>query len=278
MKKLNFYYLDLKFIRNLTRVDDNVMSISPQRGKENRPFVGIIVLVNGRNYCIPLTSPKYKFMNMKSQVDFIKIFDESKIDENGTFKLIGVLNINNMIPVDDSVIRIIDLTIHNDDSKDIKNHKELMQKQLKWCREHTETIINRANKVYNKVVNEPDKNKNLVRRSSKFLELEKVIDNMIVKTTPTKNDPESLKIVSTLPGMSQVIFERGLRKGEAKGKQKALIKKICCKLRKLKSVEEIADELEEDYSRVKVICDTAMNFAPDYDEEKVINAVLEPIK
>ncbi len=84
--------------------------------------------------------------------------------------------------------------------------------------------------------------------------------------------------MSTLPGMSQVIFERGVRKGEAKGKQKALIKKICCKLRKLKSVEQIADELEEDYSRVKVICDTAMNFAPDYDEEKVINAVLEPVE
>ena len=77
------------------------MSISPQRGKQNSPFVGVVVLMNGRKYCIPLTSPKDKFKNKKSQVDFIKVFDEERRDENGQFKLIGVLNINNMIPVDD---------------------------------------------------------------------------------------------------------------------------------------------------------------------------------
>lgn len=57
MEKLDLYYIDLKYIRNLSNADDNVMSISPQRGKENRPFVGVIVLVNGMEYCIPLTSP-----------------------------------------------------------------------------------------------------------------------------------------------------------------------------------------------------------------------------
>lgn len=66
MKKLDLYYIDLKYIRDLSHTDDNVMSISPQRGKQNRPFVGVVVLMNGRNYCIPLTSPKDKFKNKKS--------------------------------------------------------------------------------------------------------------------------------------------------------------------------------------------------------------------
>ena len=74
MDILNFYYIDLKYIRNLSRADDNVMSVSPQVGKENRPFLGIIILIGGQKYCIPLTSPKKKFENMKSQIDFIKIF------------------------------------------------------------------------------------------------------------------------------------------------------------------------------------------------------------
>ena len=74
MEKLDLYYIDLKYIRNLSNADDNVMSISPQRGKENRPFVGVIVLVNGAEYCIPLTSPKDKFRTKKSRIDFIKIF------------------------------------------------------------------------------------------------------------------------------------------------------------------------------------------------------------
>lgn len=51
------------------------MSILPQRGKENRPFVGVVVLMNGVEYCIPLTSPKEKFKTKKSQLDFIKIKD-----------------------------------------------------------------------------------------------------------------------------------------------------------------------------------------------------------
>ena len=92
MKKLDLYYIDLKYIRDLSHTDDNVMSISPQREKQNRPFVGVVVLMNGRKYCIPLTSPKDKFKNKKSQVDFIKVFDEERRDENGQFKLIGVLN------------------------------------------------------------------------------------------------------------------------------------------------------------------------------------------
>jgi protein AbiQ len=75
MKKLDFYYIDLKYIRDLSRKDDNVMSISPQRGKQNRPFVGVVVMTNERKYCIPLTSPKDKFKNRKSQVDFIKVYD-----------------------------------------------------------------------------------------------------------------------------------------------------------------------------------------------------------
>lgn len=77
MDILNFYYIDLKYIRNLARADDNVMSVSPQLNKEKRPFLGIIVLIDGQKYCIPLTSPKKKFENMKSQIDFIKIFDHN---------------------------------------------------------------------------------------------------------------------------------------------------------------------------------------------------------
>ena len=49
MKVLNFYYIDLKYIRDLSNVDDNVLSISPQRGKQNRPFVGVLLLLNGKN-------------------------------------------------------------------------------------------------------------------------------------------------------------------------------------------------------------------------------------
>ena len=38
-KRLNLYLIDMKYIRNLAKTDDHVMSVSPQTGKETRPFV-----------------------------------------------------------------------------------------------------------------------------------------------------------------------------------------------------------------------------------------------
>lgn len=38
-KRLNLYLIDMKYIRNLAKADDHVMSVSPQAGKETRPFV-----------------------------------------------------------------------------------------------------------------------------------------------------------------------------------------------------------------------------------------------
>ena len=60
--------------------------------------------------------------------------------------------------------------------------------------------------------------------------------------------------------------------GREEGRYFHLISQICRKLRKGKTVEQIADELEEDEARVKAICDAAEEFAPDYDEEKVMTA------
>ena len=77
-----------------------------------------------------------------------------------------------MIPVTDVVITKIDLAIHKNDTLEVKRSKTLMQKQLAWCRDHVDVITNRAQKVYDLVVNTPDKNKNLTKRSSKFKALE----------------------------------------------------------------------------------------------------------
>ena len=71
-QRLNFYSIDLKYVRNLSQKDSNVMSTSPQIHKSNRPFVGVIVLVNDRMYCVPLTSPKEKFENKKNSIDICK--------------------------------------------------------------------------------------------------------------------------------------------------------------------------------------------------------------
>ncbi|MBR1571721.1 MAG: type III toxin-antitoxin system ToxN/AbiQ family toxin [Lachnospiraceae bacterium] len=71
--------------------------------------------------------------------------------------------------------------IRDDDKPADKAAKQLMQKQIKWCRKHVDIIENRANKVYDMVVNHPDKNRNLVKRSSKFDKLETLLDKLLNK-------------------------------------------------------------------------------------------------
>ena len=82
--RLNLYLIDMKYVRNLAKADDHVMSVSPQTGKETRPFVGVVVICGKEKYCIPLSSPKPKHSSMKNDVDFTRIMDGER--------LIGVLN------------------------------------------------------------------------------------------------------------------------------------------------------------------------------------------
>lgn len=42
-KRFKLYNVNIKYIRNLHNVDDNVPSVSPQIGKQARPFLGIVV-------------------------------------------------------------------------------------------------------------------------------------------------------------------------------------------------------------------------------------------
>ncbi len=67
--------------------------------------------------------------------------------------------------------------------------------------------------------------------------------------------------------------EEGREEGRKEGKTDLLISLVCKKLRKGKSIPQIADELEADEIRIQAICQEAEKFAPDYDEEKVLKAV-----
>lgn len=169
-ERLNLYIVDMKYVRDLAKKDDNVMSVSPQENKENRPFVGIVIVCKERKYCIPLSSPKDKHKTMKNDIDFTKIYD-------GDY-LIGVLNFNNMIPVDDRYAKILDLRISKKDSVPVIYYKKICLKQLKWCREHHDAICKKANKLYKMIISKKA-NYHLKKRCCDFRKLEKLLDNKI---------------------------------------------------------------------------------------------------
>lgn len=58
---LNFYTVKMKYVRNLMNIDHkNIMSVSSQYMKNKRIFVGIIIMVDEHQYCIPLSSIEEK--------------------------------------------------------------------------------------------------------------------------------------------------------------------------------------------------------------------------
>lgn len=144
-KRFKLYHVNIKYIRNLHKIDDNVPSVSPQIGKHNRPFLGIIVLINGSKFCIPLTSNSDKknknFESMCENITFRKI-----CDKNG--KVLAALNLNNMIPIKEEYVTEIDLKVRADDTPKILRWKKLCTKELDWCQTHQDEIEPLANELY----------------------------------------------------------------------------------------------------------------------------------
>ncbi|MCR4837775.1 MAG: type III toxin-antitoxin system ToxN/AbiQ family toxin, partial [Eubacterium sp.] len=116
----------------------------------------------------PLSSPKEKHSTMKNSVDFHRI-----LDANG--KIIGVLDLNNMIPVRSDTIQKIDIRITPKDSPAEKHYKNLIRDQLTFCQKNQDIIIAKANKLYN-MVNKKNASGPLKRRCLKWKELELVLE------------------------------------------------------------------------------------------------------
>lgn len=141
---LDVYRIDMKYIRNLHNIDDRVLSVSPQTGKDERPFLGVMVICNEHKYCVPLSKPKIKHAKMRDKIDFKKIIYQGE--------LLGVLNFNLMVPVEDILIKKIDTKIRKHDNEEVRIKKELLRKEWKWCNEHARDLTNTANVLYLKYV------------------------------------------------------------------------------------------------------------------------------
>ena len=166
-EKLQLYSMDMKYVRDLHNADDRVQSVSPQIHKSNRPFVGIVVVFESHMYCIPLDHPKEKHYKIKNDVDFTRIFDGDRI--------IGVLNFNNMIPVDETVVKKLDVKVSNKDNDSEKADKKLCAKELDWIQKNQEAIVKKANKLY-RMITTAEANDLLRRRCVDFKKLESVLE------------------------------------------------------------------------------------------------------
>ena len=126
---IRLIYVDSKYIKYLYNFDNKVMYNKGQK----RPYIGILFEVKGHKYYAPLTHPKPKFLSMKNTEDFMRI-------KGGE---LGAINFNNMIPVRDEAVSIINVSEVTD-----WKYKLLLINQLQFFDEFDTEIVNRATKLY----------------------------------------------------------------------------------------------------------------------------------
>ena len=88
--------------------------------------------------------------------------------------------------------------------------------------------------------------------------------------------------VNNMCNLGEALYERaekkgielGIEQGLERGTTQTLISMITRKMKKGKTAMEIAEDLDEELSRIQPIYDVAGNFEPDYDVDAIYNALL----
>ncbi len=164
MERLTFVLVDSSYCDYLRESDFCVPYTMDN--KSNRPFVGILLHIHDISYYAPLSSPKQKHLTMKNQIDLLKI-------DGGKY---GVINFNNMIPVHSNSIRNINLAVSSSDSPSELQYKALLSNQLTWCNANKELITQKAQKLYNTILNKKGWD-SLIKRCCNFVGNETLLKN-----------------------------------------------------------------------------------------------------
>jgi protein AbiQ len=135
-----------------------------------RPYAGIVLHVGDNKYYVPLSSPKPKHMKMQDRLDFIRLEHKNQLR--------GVLNLNNMIPVNDSLVKRIEI-----DSITDSFYRNLLSMEIVDIRRKQAVIRRNAIIIYNKTTKYKDEpqNQRLVSVCYDFLLLEQKLQEYMDK-------------------------------------------------------------------------------------------------
>ena len=131
-QSLNLYKIDPSYLKYLHKIDSRI-SVK----YNNRPFVGIVTMINGISYVLPLTSQttaERKKEGKKKRSAKITTF----VKDSAGNEIANILY-NNMFPVKEGVYSPISI----DPTKDTYESNE-----IRFIRKNREQIIEKAEKVH----------------------------------------------------------------------------------------------------------------------------------
>lgn len=140
MEKLYLYKVDSAYLKKMRKIDHRI-----NVKFNNRPFVGIITMVNGNDYVIPLTSQttaeRKKHGKGKRSAKITTFIRSSSGEE------IANLLYNNMFPVKPGVYTALQINPITDTYE---------SNEIRYIRKHELEIKKKAQKVYNSRTGTPD--------------------------------------------------------------------------------------------------------------------------
>ena len=198
--KVQFVYIDIKYLEYLHEIEPEIYFDKNDPNYKLKPHLGILLNNDGREYVIPLTSGKDKhkdwadvtaswyriyeviditedpvksddvIVEIKNQ-DILKKIDKDKRKDYRQ-RVLSVLDLRKMFPVDESVYQKVKFDISSSMSRSDNQRTFLMIKEHNFLTEIADEIEKKATKIYDKQIS---KNK-VLKYHCDYRKLEKAFD------------------------------------------------------------------------------------------------------
>lgn len=145
--KMRLIYVNDDIIDKYKKVDYRVLNNTSTNSNYSRPYLGLL-FYSDKNYlswAIPLASPSTNRLSKHLEKSpFVFLLKDSR-------GIIGVLQINNMIPIKEKMYTPINF------NKLDKSYKELLIKQMRLIRINSNEIFKRVNRTFKAYEKQPNK-------------------------------------------------------------------------------------------------------------------------
>lgn len=162
-KNIKIFEVNPEYVEYLSPHAPHLFHNSKNSQRNSRKYIGVIIVVDGKEYFAPLSSYKDKHKRMKETVDFIKV------------KNYGVINLNNMFPVPAESYTYVNIA-----SEKNENYRALLQAEYRFIKSIQEKIRKNAEIVYHHKLQNGN-NTSLSKRCNDFKKLEEAYQEWIEK-------------------------------------------------------------------------------------------------
>ncbi len=152
---LGLYNVDTEYLRYLKSIDSEVQ-FTEDKDYSQKPFLGIIIVIDSYSYFIPLTSAKPRHAKWKNVgLAHYLIYEQVKktelrkkdifksISDTDALKIFAALEIKKMIPVKNDLFqKIVFYSLHD------KRYADLLEKEYRFCQKVQDGILTRVRQIY----------------------------------------------------------------------------------------------------------------------------------